>query len=129
MISIRIPNAKSRIPLHFQPFVANPRQARFAVAGYEDVDERREWLRILRARSAGNHQRMIHRPLCRANWNSTEVEHRQDVARTDFILQREAEDVEVAQRREGFEAVEREALLAKFRLHVEPRRERPLAGP
>ena len=101
-----------------QPFVADPRQARLAVAGDEQIDERRDRLGILRARAAGDDQRMLHRAIDAAQRNAAQVEHRQDVAGADFVLQREAEDVELVERRERFEAVERRAGFAQGLLHI-----------
>ena len=48
----------------------------------------------------------------------------------DLVLERKAQDVELAERRERLEAVERQAMLLEQRaLEVGQRRERPLAGP
>ena len=43
--------------------------------------------------------------------DAAQVEHRQDVRVADLVLEREAQDVEPAQRREGLEAVERQPVL------------------
>ena len=61
--------------------------------------------------------------------NAAQVEHRQDVGVADLVLQAEADQVEVAQRRERFQAVERQAVLAQLGLEVEPGREGAFAGP
>ena len=72
---------------------------------------------------------MVDGSIGRMQRNSAEVEHREDVRVADLVLQREAEDVVLAQRRERFEAIERQVFLAEDRLEVEPGSERPLAGP
>ena len=58
-----------------------------------------------------------------------EVEHRQHVRVADLVLEREADDVELMERREGLEAVEREPVRPEGRLEVGQRREGALARP
>src|SRR5208283_1427204 len=51
------------------------------------------------------------------------------VRRAEFMLQAEADDVELPQRRETLQADQRQSLLAKQGFQVGQRREDPLAGP
>ena len=44
-------------------------------------------------------------------------------------MEAEADEVELGERRERFEAVQRQFVVSQLGLEVEPRRERPLAGP
>ena len=60
--------------------------------------------------------------------NAPQIEHRQHVGVRQFVLQRESQHVEIRQRRERFQAVQRHRC-AQLRLHVDPRREGPFAGP
>ena len=72
---------------------------------------------------------MLHRAIFGRERNPAQIEHRQHVAVAQIVLQREAEHVELVKRREGFEAVKRQVVLAEQLLHVGQRREGPLAGP
>ncbi len=58
-----------------------------------------------------------------------QVEHRQHVGVADLVLEREAQHVELVQRRERLQAVERQPVLAQAGLEVGQRREDALAGP
>ncbi len=115
--------------MHRLPQVADDRQARLAVADHEQVDERREQLGVLRARAAGDHQRVVRTAVLGVERDAPQVEHRQHVRVADLVLEREAQDVEPAERRERLQAVERQAMLPQRGLEVGQRRERPLAGP
>ena len=53
---------------------------------------------------------------------------RQHVRVAEVVLQREAQHVELAQRGEVFQAVERQVVLAQEGFHVGQRREDPLAA-
>ncbi len=112
-----------------EPLVAQQGQARLSVAGDEHIDKRRHRFGVLRARPAGDDQRMVHRALRAAEWNPPQVEHRQDIAGADLVLQRESENVEIGQRRECLQAVERLVGLAQQPLHIVPGREGPFADP
>ena len=59
----------------------------------------------------------------------SQVEHRQDVGVADLVLEREADHVELVQRSESLQAVERQPVLAQGGLEVGQRREDALAGP
>ena len=69
------------------------------------------------------------RPVFGRQGDAAQIEHRQHVAVAEVVLQREAQHVELRKRRERFQAVERQAVLAEQLLHVGQRREGPLAGP
>ena len=107
--------------LERHPALHDPRQALLAVADDEEVDERGEQLRVLGARAAGDDQRMVEGAVLAVQRDAAEVEHGQDVGVADLVLQAEADQVELAQRREGLQAVERQAGLAQLGLEVEPR--------
>ena len=53
--------------------------------------------------------------------NAAQVEHGQQVGVADLVLQAEADQVELAQRRERLQAVERQAVAAQLGLEVESR--------
>ena len=74
----------------------DPGQALLAVADDEEVDERGQHLRVLRARAAGDDQRMVERAVLAVQRNAAQVEHGQDVGVADLVLQAEADQVEVA---------------------------------
>ena len=101
--------------LQRHPLFHEPRQALLAVADDEQVDERGEQLRVLRPGPAGDDQRMVERAVLAVQRNAAQVEHRQDVGVADLVLQAEAEQVELAQRRERLQAVERQAVLGAAR--------------
>ena len=115
--------------IQFDPVLHDEGQRFLAIADDEEIDERREQFRVLRPRPAGDHQRIADEPFVAEVRDAAEVEHRQHVRVADLILQTETDDIEGVQRREGFEAVERQLLAAEHRFEIEPRREGPLAGP
>ena len=49
--------------------------------------------------------------------------------RTEFVLQREPDDVELGERRERLQTVERQLVLPQRLFHIGPRREHAFAGP
>ena len=61
--------------------------------------------------------------------DAAEIEHGEDVGVADFVLQAEAEHVELIERRERFQRVNRQPMPAQDRFEIEPRREGPFAGP
>ena len=61
--------------------------------------------------------------------DAAQVEHGQQVAGADFVLQGEAQHVEVRERSEGLQAVERQLGGAQLGFHVGPGGEDALAGP
>ena len=65
--------------------------------------------------------------LCRRD--AAQVEHGQDVGVAHLVLQAEADQVEVAERGEGFQAVQRPVLAAQQGFKVDPGSEGPFAGP
>ena len=107
-----IMSARDWPPLFLErhPAFHDPRQALLAVADDEQVDERRQHFRVLRAGAAGDDERMVERAVLAVQRDAAEVEHGQDVGVADLVLQAEADQVEVAQRREGFQAVERQTV-------------------
>ena len=94
---------------HFQPQVAHRRQGLFAVAQHEGVDESGHRLGVGRAGAAGQNQRIGHGSRLGRQWNSAQIEHRQHVRRAEFVLQAEADDVELPQRRETLQADQRQS--------------------
>jgi hypothetical protein len=71
--------------------------------------------------AARDDQRMLVRALFAAKRDAPEVEHQQHVGVRELELQREPDDVEVAQRPRGLERHQRKAALAELFLHVAPR--------
>ena len=84
---------------------------------------------VLRAGAAGDDERMVEGAILGVKGDAAEVEHRQNVGITDLILESETEHVEIAQRREGFQAVQWQSGLAQRRFQVLPRREGPFTSP
>ena len=72
---------------------------------------------------------MLQRAILAMQRDAAEVEHRQHVGVADFVLQAESEDIELGERRERFEAIERQVRLPQFLLEVDPGREGAFARP
>ena len=116
--------------MHRLPQFADDRQARLAVADHEQVDERGEQLGVLRARAAGDHQRVVGPAIlgveCDAargrassgRWCSRSRTGARNRGRRTAI-----------KRSERLQAVERQAVLAEGGLEVGQGREDALAGP
>ena len=68
-------------------------------------------------------------PILGGQRDPAQIEHRQQVAVAEIVLKREAEHIELDQRGERFQAVQRDASVAESLLHVGPGGERPLAHP
>ena len=115
--------------LQFEPRVADLRQTFFPIPHDEHVDEPGHRFRILHARAAGDHQRHREVAFFRRKRNSAQVQNREHVGVAEVVLQRETEHVEVCQRCECFEAVERQALRPQQGFHVGPGGVDPFAGP
>ena len=97
------------LSLSLEPIVADHGQAGFAVAGDEHVDEigDRLWVSGHRVRppiTSGTSKPA----LVTADCDATEIEHGEDVRRANFVLQRETEHVELAERCERLPTVERQ---------------------
>jgi hypothetical protein len=97
-------------------------QLGLAVADQEHVDERRDGLRVCGHGAARDDQRVGLPALVRPARDATQVQHLQDVGVGELELQREAHDVEVAQRPPRLEREQRHLVLAELRLHVGPHR-------
>src|SRR5262249_5181190 len=83
--------------LERHPLLHNPREAFFAVADNEDVDEWRQNFRILGAGSAGDHQRILKRTVFAMEGYPAQLEHSENVRVTNLILQTKPQQVEVAE--------------------------------
>ncbi len=118
-----------RVALHGFPEVAHDRQAGLAVADDEQINERREQLGILRAGPAGNHQGVVVAPLIGMEGNAAKVEHGENIGVADFVLKREPNHIEFAQRRERFQAVQGQFVVAERLLEIRQGREGTLASP
>ena len=93
-----------------------------AVADHDRVEEDGQRLRVRRRRAARDHERIVLAAIRRAERDAAEVHHREDVAVRELVLEREADDGEVAQRPGRLDGDEREAARRELRLHVDPRR-------
>ena len=93
-----------------------------AVAEHEEIEEVGDRLRVVYARAAADDEGLLVRALRRMERQPCEVEHVERVRDKEFVLQREAEDVEGGNLPEGFERKERDAAAAHFLFHIEPRR-------
>ena len=103
------------------------RQLLFRLADEERVDERRQRLRVRRGRTARQHQRRVLAPVGGTNRQTAQVQHRQHVRVGQLVLKREADHVEVGDRRGGLQRDQRQAAGAQLGLAVEPGGEDPLA--
>jgi hypothetical protein len=75
----------------------------FTVTQHDGVEKVRNGLGIERARATSNHQWVGRAAVSGMKWNATEIEHRKDVRIGEFVLQAEADDVEVAKGCAGLE--------------------------
>src|SRR4051812_47112136 len=82
---------------------------------------------MARRRSTDEHERRVLGAVGRAQGDTAEIEQRQDVREGQLVLQRDAEDVELAQLALRLERHEWKPALAQLRLHVRLRCERALA--
>ena len=104
------------------------RQALLGVPDEEAVDEGGHRLRLGGDRAARDHQRVLRPPVVTPDRDPAELEHVEDVREGEFVLEREAHDVERGERAARLEADERQPVLAQLRLHVRPGTEDPLEG-
>ncbi len=114
-------------PPRRRPLEHQTGQLLLRLADEEGVEERRQRLRVGRGRAAGDDQRIAVGPVGGAQRHAAQVEQGQDVGEGELELQREADDVEVAERRLRLERAERQGAGAQLRLHVDPRGEAALA--
>src|SRR5207244_1335195 len=70
-------------------------------------------LGVLRARPAGDHQRVVRRAVLAVERDAAQVEHRQEVRVADLVLEAEADQVEAAEWSECFEGIQGEAVGAE----------------
>ena len=118
-----------RVALHRLPEVADDGQARFTVADDEQVDVGGEQLGVLGSGAAGDDERVVGRTVLGLERDAAKVEHGQDVRIANLILEREAEDVELPERGEGLQRIERQAVLAEGGFEVGERCKGSLARP
>ena len=97
-----------------------------AVAQREHVHKRRQRLRVKRARTAADHERAAGSVL-RIQRNPRQLQRGKDVRVAHFILKRDAENVEFADRRARLQRKQWNALLLHQRFHIRPRRTHALA--
>src|SRR5439155_24905773 len=100
--------------LQTHPSVHDPRQALLAVTDDEKIDKRSEYLRILRARPAADDQGIGQGPILAMQRDAAQIEHRQQVRVADFVLKTETDQVKILQWSEGFQAIERQAVLPQL---------------
>lgn len=104
--------------LHFEPKIAYGGEGLFSIANDEDVDEVAHGFWIDRRRSAGKNQRIIHCPIDTMQWNTSEIQNRENVGKRQFILQRKTEDIEFSERRKRFERIEGQVMLSQGMFHI-----------
>ncbi len=92
----------------------------FALAEDEGIDEGRERLGVEGAAAAGDDERVIVGALVGPDGDAGEVEHVEDVGVGHLVLEREAEDVELADAMAGLEAPERDAVGDASRVPCRP---------
>ncbi len=118
--------------LHGHPAFHDPGQAFFAVADDEQIDERGQHFRVLGPGASRDYQRVIEGPIFGMQRDAAQVEHGQNVGVTNLVLKAEADQIELRERRESLQAVERKPALAEQGFEIEPRGEgalrRPTAG-
>ena len=98
----------------------------FAVAQREKIDERRERLGIIGAGAAAHDERAV-RTIGSAQRDAGQIERGQYVGIAHFILKRNAQYVELLNRRAGFDREQRNIVCAHLLFHVDPRRKDALA--
>ena len=98
-----------------------------AVAEEKDVDKVGQRLRVARARPARDDDIFQRRAVAAQKRHARELQHVQNIRVAQLVLQREADEVELAHRVAAFEAVERDAVFQHSLLHVDPRRKDALA--
>jgi len=94
-----------------------------ALSEREGIDEGCEGLRLERARSARDHDRLVVGTVRRPDGDPGEVQHVEHVRVAGLVLQRDAEHVEVCDRAVALQRAQGLAALAQELLHVHPRRE------
>src|SRR5690606_12351960 len=94
------------------PLERDARRHLLAVADHYAVEERRDRLGVGRVRSAGDDERIALAAIRRAERDAPEVEHGEDVRVRQLELEREADDVEVAERPARLERHAGQAALA-----------------
>ena len=100
--------------------IADLAQRFLAVAEQHRVEELGERFRVERTRTTGDHQRIGRASIGGAHRDAAEVEHGEDVRVRQLVLQAEADDVELVERRVRLERDQRMVVLAQDRLEVEP---------
>ncbi len=108
--------------------VEEHRQRLLGVADEERVEEVRDRLRVRRAGSAAEDDRIGLAPVALPHRQPGEIQHVEDVRVVELRLEREAQDVEVRDRRERLRREERNPVLAHPLLEIHPWRIDPLAG-
>ena len=96
------------------------RKALFGVPDEKTVHKGSHRFRLGRHRPAGDDERILRSPVVTPDRNPAELEHVEHVREGQLVLERKPHDVEIGERAARFEADERQAALAQFRLHVGP---------
>jgi hypothetical protein len=112
---------------HLALEVQDLERCHLAVAEHDDVEEVRDRLGIRSVRPAADDERVPVRPLGLPDRDAGQVEHVHDVRVGELRLEREPQEVEVADRPVAVDREQRDARRAHPGLEVRPRREDPLA--
>ena len=99
----------------------------FALSYDERIEEVGDRLRVVRARPATQHERVVAAALAREERHASQFEHREHRRVAKLELKRESEHVERRCRRAALDREERQPLRAQRRFHVGPRHEEALA--
>jgi hypothetical protein len=118
----RIEQRAALAPIPAPVHIADLADRFLAVAEQHGVEEFGQRFRIERARAAGDHQRVARPAIGGAQRHAAEVEHGQEIGVGELVLETEPDDVELAQRRVGFDRDQGMARRAQHRLEVDPRR-------
>jgi hypothetical protein len=92
----------------------------FAVTHTDGVEERGQRFRRHRSRTSGDDERIIVSPVFGKKRDSSEIQHRQDIRVAQFVLEREADDIEPGKGTSRFERRKRKAVKAQLFLHIDP---------
>ena len=99
----------------------------FAIADGKHIHKIRQRFGVERAGAAADHERIIPRAILLQKWNARQIQRFQNVGKAHFILERDAQQIELAYRRAALQREQRHLLRAHFRDHIHPRRENAFA--
>ena len=101
-------------------------QRLLALADVEDVEERRVWLGVVRARAAADDEQVVLAAVLRMQRDTCQVERLEHVRSHQLVGQRDADRIELGHGRAAFDGEQRQALGAHGVAELRRRQERAL---